>query len=96
MFKKDMFLQLLGVGIDKFLSISMPLSILPIDSIPYQFSYRFLSGKKGVLHSPLHQKQPFYFFPKLCLHKTVNMNIFNSNIQQKTVHAACSCKVTVC
>ena len=28
----------LGVGIDKFLSISMALSILPIDPIPYQFS----------------------------------------------------------
>ena len=53
-------------------------------SIPYQCSYRFLSsslsGKKGALHSLLHQKQPFYFFPNLCLHKTVNMNIFNSNI----------------
>ena len=33
----------LGVGIDKFLSISMPLSILPINPIPYQFSYWFLS-----------------------------------------------------
>ena len=89
----------LGVGTDKFLSTSVPLLILPIDSIPYQFSYRFLSsslsGKNRVLHSFLHQKQPFYFSPKLCLHKSVNMNIFNLNIQQKTVHAACSCKATV-
>ena len=74
----------IGVEIEKLLSISIPLSILPINPIPYQFSYRFLSSplgdKKGVLHSFLHQKQPFYFFPKLCLHKTVNMNKFNSNI----------------
>ena len=63
--------------------------ILPISPIPYQFSYRFLgsslSSKKWTLHSLLHQKQPFYFFPKLCLHKTVNMNIFNSNILNNTL-----------
>ena len=79
------------MGIDTFLSISMPLSILHINPVPNHFLHRFLnnslSGKKGVLHSVLHLKQPFYFSPKLCLHKIVNMNIYKLNIQQKTVHA---------
>ena len=34
----------LGMGIVKNLAISIPLSILLIDSVPYRFSYRFLSS----------------------------------------------------
>ena len=68
-----------------------------INAIPYQFSYQFLSsslsGKKSSTQSSA-PKATILFVPKI-LHKTVNMNIFNSNIQQKPVHAACSCKVTV-
>ena len=50
----------------------------------YRFLSSSLSDKKGVLRSLLHQKQPFYFFQKLCLHRIVTMNILKSNIQQKT------------
>jgi len=37
--------RVLGMRIDKILTIPMPYRFLLIDSIPYRFFYRFLLGK---------------------------------------------------
>ncbi len=42
---QTMMLPPLGMGIDKNLTIPIPLSILLIDPIPYRFSYRFSLGE---------------------------------------------------